>query len=268
MNWTDAKTNRLSRGARAAGGRQKRPRVLASFAGPQTHVKEPENNIAPTIGLPPPARRSSSRSSRLSRASRTSNSLPSSPFRHASGRGARTGAEKSRKRPRANSGYTDANLTTVENFFRDDPARDHNTGPISYHPQGHNGKTIDDLRKELLAREDWGLTRAKPTPSSRKRPREAARDTGLSDVQGGGHPAPPLTTGHARSKPRHQRVEPIIHREDVRIRVGSQDKRLGDSSILGETRPAFSTASLKRGPQVEVHRSVGLASYASTSIGA
>ncbi|KAK1835456.1 hypothetical protein QBC39DRAFT_299111 [Podospora conica] len=242
MNWTEGTLYRHSRGrlrkTNPARQRQKEYFARARLRFAQQR-ETPENG--PLSALPRPPPRSSPALSRHSHASRRSRSSSAAQTPQ---RETHRQVDASRKRPRVPSVSNEPRPPpSISRYFDKLSSKSGTTEPAAQHQ--YDAEALERMRQRVLSR-DWGtgkLLRHAPAPKrphiSPRKPTEDIPDT-RNDTT---HPRDPA---HDRQDRREDPRIRKLQRDDVKIRVGSQEKRLWQTSTADTATLDRSTADRDR----------------------
>ncbi|KAK3685397.1 hypothetical protein B0T22DRAFT_216549 [Podospora appendiculata] len=228
MNWTDGKVNR-PHGGRLRKINATRQRQREYFA--RARVRAEEHKAAVENGPPSLSiLRASSSSSRRSHIS--NHSGRSSPGRRAPQTASQQKSEQRKKRHKMTSTDDEPLFTTISQFLEERSARIAAGLPPDPPPE-YDEETIREMTRRLLASKDWGISRvAKKRPAYSPGNRVPSRD----DRNVSQRPQHLLDSEYVASKRRRQLIDLPLRRDDVKIRIGSQEKHLGESSSISKSR--------------------------------
>ena len=250
MNWTEGTLYRHSRGrlrkTNPARQRQKEYFARARLRFAQQRGEIVENGPPVSLLRPPRSSPAPSQYPHISRKSRSS-SVARTPQREAHRQ-----ADVSKKRSRVPSVSIEPRPPpSISRFFEEVSARHGGTGSATQFQ--YNEEALECMKQRVLAR-DWGIGKYFKLAPVSKRPRLSPRSpTGdIPDTRNDNtlhrDPAPGRPDG--RGVPRIRKLQ----RDDVRIQVGSQEKRLWQTSTANTATLDRSTAASDRfssGPSVE-----------------
>lgn len=125
-------------------------------------------------------------------------------------------------------------LPTVDQFLKEQAGKGTATDTAASRPHT-NAKELENLRQRLLASKDWGASRTRSSIRGIERPRVVSEHADLPQPteetkEKHGHI---LRTNRGQYTQQHTSRLRSLRRADVQIRVGSQEKRLTESSIIG-----------------------------------
>ncbi|KAK3359165.1 hypothetical protein B0T25DRAFT_88447 [Lasiosphaeria hispida] len=240
MNWTEGQLHRTCHGRlrRANEARQRQKQFFAR--GPARAAEQKEfDKRPPSISF----LRSGSSSSRRSRASHRSSSSPKHCSSHLL---SAKRADHSKKRQNvAPTSEEQPLLPTISRFFAEKSA-DGASGGFPESQTQYDEQALERMRKRLLAKKDWGIARVpEPTSAALKRPRLLLQNENLAgdirDIKRPTHlPKNVLDRKHeVRIRAR------TVHRDEVKIRFGSQEKRLGESSTINRPSATHSVTEMR-----------------------
>ncbi|KAK3327762.1 hypothetical protein B0T19DRAFT_173248 [Cercophora scortea] len=258
MNWTDGKLNRSYPGRlRKPNATRQRQREYSARA----RLRAEEHKAAVENGPPSlsifRASSSSSSSSRSSRSSRrsqiSSHSGRSSPTRRAPQTASQQKTEHRKKRQKTTSPGDEPLFPTISDFLEERAAREA-AGLPPDPPNQYDEEAIREIRRSLLASKDWGISRVPTVTSTRKRlavpPGNRVPSQDHQSVRQ--KPQRLLDNEYAAVKRRRQLTGRPLRYDDVKIRIGSQEKHLGESSSISKSRVTRTA----REPQTHINRLV------------
>lgn len=226
MNWTEGTLYRHSRG-RLRKTNPARQRQKEYFARARLRFSQQRETLetGPPSSLVRPPPRSSPAPSRYSQGSRRSRSSSAAQPRQ---RETHRQVDASRKRPRVPSVSIEPRPPpSISRFFDKLSSKNGTTEPAAQ-PQ-YDAEALERMKQRVLAR-DWGTGKLfKHAPAS-KRPRLSPRRPTEDIPDTRTDASPRRDPAHGRQDRREDPRIRKLQRDDVRIRVGSQEKRLWQTS--------------------------------------
>ncbi|KAK3326341.1 hypothetical protein B0H66DRAFT_588957 [Apodospora peruviana] len=230
MNWTDGKLH-ISRGGKFKKANEKRLRQKEYFARAPERAAEQrafaENPPQISLLQSPPA-------SHLSCHFRRSGYFGSSPPRPPT---TNKQTDRPRKRSRAASTREDVSITGIIRSLQQDNTTKpgDRSGPTK---AKHDEEDLEQRRRKLLALKSWfpGPHPPPPVPARKRRRLSPTHPVPVEADRKARATLPHISNGQEVVQ-KYQRGygAPALRRDDVKIRIGSQEKRLGDSSSIAKS---------------------------------
>ncbi|KAK0720824.1 hypothetical protein B0H67DRAFT_577443 [Lasiosphaeris hirsuta] len=169
-----------------------------------------------------------------SRRSRASHDPGSSPNHHSSHFLSATRADHSKKQPNAPATSEEQPLLPTIRGFLAEQAAAVTSGSLG-NPAQYDEQALERMRKRLLVKKDWGTARVlELTSASLKRPRLSLQNENLAGDACDARKRLARLPKYVQDR-KHEVQARALHRHDMKIRIGSRERRLGESSTINRS---------------------------------